>query len=106
MSSRKCDDIRHPSLPWQLFMFINSLWTAHREHNKLCCQVTFFFENQKCFNYKEKKNIPANDASLFVFFPPHGNTVDMFQITIHQQFKTIIHSEMSFIEVLSNKHFT
>lgn len=31
---------------------------------------------------------------------------DMVQINIQQLFKSIIHSEMSSIEVLSNKHFT
>lgn len=42
----------------------------------------------------------------FLFFLSHCNMVDMEQINIQQHFKTIIHFEMSSIEVLSNKHFT
>lgn len=36
----------------------------------------------------------------------NGDLVDVLRINIQQQCKTLIHSEMSAIEVLSNKYFT
>lgn len=92
---------------WQLFLFI-SLWTAHSHWEHMNSIVKWLFFQTSTAPFLKKETFPINDASLFffLFFFLSCSMVDMLQINIQQQFKTIIHFEMSSIEVLSNKHFT